>query len=91
MGEIFERMVGSIKRCLKKILLSERIAFEEPETILRETDLPLNNGQITFNYGIGDKLLTVSHLIYGPRLNTISINQSEEEHIHTLKIASWFK
>ena len=86
MGEILERMAGSIKRCLKKILLSERIVFEEPETILRETDLPLDNRQLTFNYEIGDKLLKASHLIYGRRLNTISINQSEEEHIHTLKI-----
>ena len=82
MEEIFERMVGSIKRCLKKILLSERIAFEEPETILRETDLTLNNRQLTFTYEIGDELLTPSHLIYGRRLNTISINQSEEEHTH---------
>ena len=39
----FERMVVSIKRCLKKILLSERIAFEEPQTILREIDLTSNN------------------------------------------------
>ena len=67
MGEIFERMVGSIKRCLKKIILSERIAIEEPEIAIeepeREVDLTLNNQQFTFTYEIGDELLkSNSHL-----------------------------
>ena len=30
----------------------------------------------------GDEVLTPSHLIYGRRINTISINQREEEHRH---------
>ena len=75
-------VVGSVKRCLKKILLSERVAFEELETVLRETELTLNNRPLTFIYGIRDDLLTSSHLIHGHRLSTISFNQREDEHTH---------
>ena len=56
-GGIFERMVGSVERCLEKILLSERIAFEDLETVLREIELTLNNRALTFTYEIRDELL----------------------------------
>ena len=74
-GEIFERMVRSVKRCLKKILLGASINFEELETVLREIELNLNNRPLTFTYEIpGDEVLTQSHLMHGGRLNKISIN-----------------
>ena len=66
-------------------VLGARITFEEFETLLRETELTLKNRPLIFTYRIGDELLTPSHLIHGRRLNTISINQSEEEH-NTLKV-----
>ena len=53
-GGIFERMVRSVKRCLKKIILGARIAFEELETVLRGIELTLNNRPLTFTYEIGD-------------------------------------
>ena len=55
-GGVFARMVRSVKRCLKKILLSPRIAFEELETILCEIELTLNNRPLTFTYDIGDEI-----------------------------------
>ena len=74
-GGIFERMVKSVKRCLKKILLGARITFEELETVLREIELTLNNRPLTFTYEIpGNEALTPSYLIHGRRINTISIN-----------------
>ena len=65
------------------MLLGARITFEELETVLREIELTLINRPLTFIYEIlGDEVLTPSHLIHGRRINTISINQSEEEHTH---------
>ena len=82
-GGIFDRMVRSVKRYLRKILLGARITYEELETVLREIELTLNNRPLTFTYEIpGDGVLTPSHLVHGRRINTISINQSEEEHTH---------
>ena len=57
-GGIFERMVRSVKRCLKKILLGARTTFEELETVLREIELTLYNRPLPFTYQIpGDKVL----------------------------------
>ena len=82
-GGIFERMVWSVKRCLKKILLGVRTTYEELETVLRVIELTLNNRTLTFTYEFpGDEVLTPSHLIHGRRINTISINRREEEHTH---------
>ena len=55
-GGVFARMVGSINRCLKKIILGSRIAFEERETVLCEIELTLNNRPLTFPYEIGDEI-----------------------------------
>ena len=55
-GGVFARMVGSINRCLKKIMLGLRIAFEELETVLCEIELTLNNRPLTFTYEIGDEI-----------------------------------
>ena len=80
---MFEKMVRSVKRCLKKILLSARITYEQLEAVLHEIDLTLNNRRLTFTDEIpGDEVLTPSHLIHARRINTISINQSEAEHTH---------
>ena len=56
--------------------------FEQLEAVLCEIELSLSNRLLTFTYEIGDELLKPSYLIHGRRLNTISINQSEEEHTH---------
>ena len=66
-------MVRSVKRRLKTILLGAKIAFEELKTVLPEIELTLNNRPLTFTYKIGNEFLTLSHLILGRRLNTMSI------------------
>ena len=55
-GGLFARMVGSINRCLKKIILGSRIVFEELETVLCEIELTLNNRPLTFTYKIGAEI-----------------------------------
>ena len=76
-------MVRSVKRCLNKILLGARVIFEDLATVLREIELTVNNRPLTFTFKIpGDEVLTPSHLIHGRRINTLSINQSEEEYVY---------
>ena len=38
-GGFFERMVKSVKRCLKKVLLNARVTFNELLTILSEIEM----------------------------------------------------
>ena len=52
----FARMVKSVNRYSKKILLGSRIAFEELETALRKIKLTLDNRPLTFTYEIGDEI-----------------------------------
>ena len=76
-------MIRSGKRCLKKVILGARIAFEKLEAALCEIELTLNNRPLTFIHEIPrDKVLTPSYSTHGCRLNTISINRSKEEHTH---------
>nr|XP_047139026.1 uncharacterized protein LOC124814955 [Hydra vulgaris] len=65
-GGFFERLVGSTKRCLRKIT-------HEVESIL-------NNQPITFMYeSPGDLPLTPNHLIYGRSTNFKAINDKTYE------------
>ena len=70
-------MVGSVKRCLKNIVLDARIAFEELETILCEIELTLNTRPLTLTDEIEDELSTPSYLLRVCRLNTMSVNQGD--------------
>ena len=70
-------MVGSVKRCLKNIVLDARIAFEELETILCEIELTLNTRPLTLTDEIEDELSTPSYLLHVCRLNTMSVNQGD--------------
>ena len=69
-GGIYERLVRSTKRCLKKILWNAKLSYEEVLTILLEIELVLNNRPLTFTYEEpGDEVLTPNHLLFGRRLS----------------------
>ena len=71
-GGFFERMVGSVKRCLKKTLGTARLSYDEMLTALIEVESTLNNRPLTYNYEEPEEEpLTPSHLIYGRRINTM--------------------
>ena len=65
-GGFFERLVKSVKRCLKKLLYKARITFNELQTLLSQIEMVINNRPLTYVY---DELtippLTPNHLIYG--------------------------
>ena len=72
-GGYFERMLGSVKRCLKKVLGNAKLNFDELLTIITEIESTLNNRPLTYIYDeIGHHPLTPSHLVYGRRLPQLS-------------------
>ena len=69
-GGVYERIVRSVKRCLKKILGKSKITYEELQTILYDIEAVLNNRPLTFTYeNPEDTVLTPNHLLYGRRLD----------------------
>ena len=72
-GGHFERMIGTIKRCLRKVLGNARLSFDELSTVLAEVESTINSRPLTYSYEeIGEKVLTPSHLILGRRLSPLS-------------------
>ena len=66
---MYERLVKSTKRCLKKAIGSRCVSYEELETILIEIEAVLNSRPITYLYELDVEVaLTPSHLFCGRRL-----------------------
>ena len=73
-GGYFERMVGCVKRCLKKVLANSKLSQDELSTVLTEVESNLNCRPLTYLYDDLSEALTPSHLLYGHRLSTLSQN-----------------
>ncbi|PFX23174.1 hypothetical protein AWC38_SpisGene12260 [Stylophora pistillata] len=68
-GSYFERLVQSVKRCLKKILKDAKVTSEELQTVLVEIGATLNSRPLTFvSSGEIEEPLTPYHLFCGRRL-----------------------
>lgn len=81
-GGFFERMIGSVKRCLRKVLGNARLSFDEPLTVLIEVEATLNSRPLTYDYDSpNDEVLTPAHLMYGRRLTPLPESQEVEEDI----------
>ena len=79
---MFERMVQSVKRCLRKVLGNAKLSSEELTTILTEVECTLNSRLLTYQYEEGE-ILTPSHLIFGRRHSPFSFNMSADLEIIT--------
>ena len=78
-GGFFERMVGSVKACLRKVLGNARLSFDELLTVLVEVEGTLNSRPLTYEYSeAGYEVLTPSHLIYGRRIQSFPDLIAEE-------------
>ena len=72
-GGFWERMVRSVKHCLKKVVGRTTLKFEELLTLLIEIESVINSRPLTFIYDDQEGVsyaLTPAHLIYGRRLAT---------------------
>ena len=74
-GGAFERLIQSTKRCLKKILGTAQLTFDELLTSLTEIEAILNSRPISYiSAGDTEEPLTPSHLLIGRRVLTVPDN-----------------
>ena len=68
-GGLFERMVRSVKRCIKKTIGGARLTYEEQLTVIIETEMILNARPLSYvTSADAEEPLTPSHLLHGRRL-----------------------
>ena len=80
-GGLFEVMIRSTKRCLRKAIGRRRLTYEELTTVLIEIEAVLNSRPLTYIYEDDTEVpLTPSHLFCGRRmLDTNELPTSNEE------------
>ena len=83
-GGFYERLIGTAKRCLRKVLGNARLNVDELLTVLMELEATLNSRPLTYDYDeLGTEMLTPSHLIYGRRLLSLPEMRNDEEESET--------
>ena len=71
-GGLFERMVRSVKRCIKKTIGGARLTYEELLTVIIETEMVLNARPLSYVTSADvEEPLTLSHLLHGRRLMSL--------------------
>ena len=80
-GGLFERMIGTVKMCLKKVQGNAKLNYEELVTVLTEIECTLNTRPLTYQYDDLVEALTPSHLFYGRRLSSLpeQVNNFSDE------------
>ena len=68
-GGIFERMIKSAKRCLKKSVERASVTYDELSTLVTEIEAVLNSRPLTYVSTVDlEEPLTPSHLLLGYRI-----------------------
>ena len=76
---MFERLVRSVKRCLRKAIGSKRLTYEELLTVLVEVEVVINNRPLTYiEEDDTDAPVTPSHLFCGRPIKTTA-DRGEED------------
>ena len=80
-GGLFERIIGTVKMCLKKALRNAKLNYEELVTVLTEIECTLNRRPLTYQYDDLVEALTPSHLLYGRPLSSLpaQVNNFSDE------------
>ena len=76
-GGMWERLVGSVKRCAKKVIGMQRLSFIELQTLMLEIELILNNRPLCEIYDDDvEEVLTPNHLLFGRRIESTNFNEN---------------
>ena len=68
-GGLFERMVKSVKRCLRKMVGRASLSYDEMQTVIIEVEAIVNSRPLSYVHPDDlEEPLTPSHLIVGCRL-----------------------
>ena len=79
-GGIFERMVKSTKRCLRKVVGRARLQYDELATVVTEIEAVINSRPLTYLSADDlDEPLTPSHFICGKRIQNLPGGPHEEK------------
>ena len=74
-GGIWERLVASVKRCMKKVIGTKKLTFVELQTLIGEIELILNNRPIGVDFDDDQEdVLTPNHIVFGRRLEATNIS-----------------
>ena len=80
-GGMWERLVASVKRCIKKVVGTKRITYVELQTLINEIELILNNRPIGVDYEDDmEDVLTPNHLLFGRRLEGTNDDLTDATH-----------
>ena len=80
-GEFWERLIRSIKRCLKKCIGRANLTYNELNTLIVEVECIINSRPITYLYDDQEGItthLSPSHLIYGRKITALPNSQTYE-------------
>ena len=72
-GGFYERLIGLVKTCLKKVLYRKKINYDELQTFLTEVEARVNNRPLTYIVDERDSVepLTPSHFLHGRTLQVL--------------------
>ena len=80
-GGFWERLIRSVKRCLKKSIGRANLSFDELHTVIVEIESILNARPITYLYDDQEGISTAlspSHLVYGRKITTMPNSETFE-------------
>lgn len=79
-GGVYERLVKSTKRCLRKAIGRNSLTYEELSTLLAEVEATLNSRPLTYpDEDDLEEALTPSHLVTGYRILSLPDSTTEED------------